>query len=768
MTYTVAVRALCEFTAKQGDLDLRFTPSPSAREGIEGHAIIASRRHSPYESEITLEGEHGELRVRGRADGFDPEANRLEEVKTYRGDLHRMPDNHRALHWAQVRIYGALLCRARELPELQLALVYFEIGPFAIGQGHETVLCETRSAEWLETYFAEQCECFIAWALRETQHRAERDSLLRELKFPFPEFQGGQRELAESVYRTIRRGGALLAQAPTGIGKTVGTLFPALRAMPEEGLDRIYYLVAKTPGRRLALDALRRIVSSDTHASLRIVELVAREKACEYPDRECHGQSCPLAHGFYDRLAAARAEAVGRGLLDQETIRQVARAHQICPYYLGQELARWSDVVVGDFNYYFDWSASLHALATLHEWKIALLVDEAHNLIERSRAMYSASLDRADFDKALRLAPKVVLRQSLGRLIRAWDSLLDTQPEPYRIHEEIPAALLRALEQFVSAATEVVNEDSPALPPEVLEPYFTALHFCRLAEVFAEHTLFDVSVSPGAGSSAFRHESSTLCLRNVIPQRFLAPRWSAAHASVLFSATLNPHEFYRDVLGLPPETRSVNVASPFSAGQLAVHVVNSVSTRFRDRQHSLEPMVHIMARQIAVQPGNYLAFCGSFDYQRQIAEQFRRLYPDIPSWCQERAMSEDARRDFLARFVRGGNAERRGIGFAVLGGIFGEGIDLPGEQLIGAFIATLGLPQLNPVNEAMRSRMHQRFGAGYEYVYLYPGIQKVIQAAGRVIRTTTDRGVLYLFDDRFAQPQVRDLLPDWWRMRHSA
>jgi DNA excision repair protein ERCC-2 len=744
LTYTVSVRALCEFTAKQGDLDRRFTPSPSAQEGMEGHSTIAARRRAGFERELTLEGDYEELHVRGRADGYDAAANQLEEFKTYRGSLERMPENHRALHWAQLRIYGALLCRKRALPDIQLALVYFDIAT-----ERETTLVERHSADSLESHFTAHCARFIGWARQETAHRGARDAALETLRFPFPDFHSGQRELAEAAYRTVRRGGALLAQAPTGIGKTLGTIFPALKAMPGAGLDRLFFLSAKTPGRRLALDALVHLDRDSTQRPLRVLELVAREKACENPDKECAGDSCPLARGFYDRLAAARTEAAQRGFLDQAALREIARAHQICPYYLGQELMRWSDVVVGDYNYYFDSSAPLYALTSSGQWKVSLLVDEAHNLIERARKMYSASLERATLD-AVRFGAPMMLKGVLDRVARAWDSMLERQTEAYCAYEEVPESFLGALERSVAAITELVAERPEILATEVEEFYFEAMSFCGLAAQLDSDTLFDIS----------RAEQSTLCLRNVIPRRFLSSRWSAAHAAVLFSATLSPPDFHLDMLGLPPDSRRIDVQSPFKAEQLAVRVVRSISTRWRDRASSVQPIVQLMGTQFDAQPGNYLAFFSSFDYLQQVATRFEDRNRHIPVWRQERGMSESERGDFLLRFAPDG----QGIGFAVLGGAFGEGIDLPGSRLIGAFIATLGLPQVSAVNEEMQRRMEARFGAGYAYTYLYPGVQKVVQAAGRVIRTTEDRGAVYLMDERFAQREVRRLLPRWWQV----
>ena len=400
MSYAVAVRALCEFTAKEGDLDLRFTPAPTAAEGMAGHSTVVGRRGAGYVAELPLTGAYPGLLVSGRADGYDPAQNLLEEIKTHRGDVARIPANHRLLHWAQVKVYGWLLCDSLGLEEIDLAVVYFNV----LSQ-KETVFRERFAATELRTFFELQCARFVAWAEQETAHRLARNASLETLRFPYPSFRRGQRQLAEAVYRAARDGDFLLAQATTGIGKTLATLFPQLKAFPGQGLDRLFFLTAKTPGRRLALDALASLREQEQNMPLRVLEHVARDKACEYPDKACHGDSCPLAKGFYDRLPAARAAALEQRWLTQEAMREVALAHQVCPYYLSQELCRWSDVVVGDYNYYFDMTALLHGLTVVNGWKVTLLVDEAHNLIDRARGMYSAELDQAEFNALRKVAP---------------------------------------------------------------------------------------------------------------------------------------------------------------------------------------------------------------------------------------------------------------------------------------------------------------------------------------------------------------------------
>nr|WP_272885188.1 ATP-dependent DNA helicase [Stutzerimonas kunmingensis] len=734
-------------------MDLRFTPSPTALEGIAGHAQVSARRGEGYEREVALEGQYGKLMVRGRADGYDPARNRLEEIKTFRGDLERQPANHRQLHWAQARIYGWLLCQTRQLDEVELALVYFDVASHK-----ETQFVERHAAAQLRAFFETQCQAFLDWAEQELAHRDARNQALTTLGFPHADFRTGQRQLAEAVYKAACTGTTLMAQAPTGIGKTLGTLFPQLKAFPGQQFDKLFFLAAKTSGRRLALDALQTLQRNGA-GELRVLELIARDKACEHPDKACHGESCPLAKGFYDRLPAARAAALQHSMLDQATLREVALAHQVCPYYLSQELARWADAVVGDYNYYFDISALLYGLTLNNDWRISVLVDEAHNLLERARGMYSAELDQRAFAGLGGKAP-APLKRPLGRVQRCWNELHREQPANYQVQPELPLKLLGALQQAVSAVTDYLGEQPGRLDAELQRAYFDAMHFCRIAEQFGEHSLFDISLLPATGRG--KTKRSMLCLRNVVPAPFLAPRLEQARSTVLFSATLNPRRFHADMLGLPTGSAWIEVESPFQADQLRVCLAEHVSTRYQHRQASLGAVVELIAQQYRERAGNYLAFFSSFDYLQQVTALLREQYPDVPFWEQTRGMQEAARSAFLDRFTE----HSKGVGFAVLGGAFAEGIDLPGNRLIGAFIATLGLPQVNPVNEQFKARLEQLFGRGlgYDYTYLYPGLQKVVQAAGRVIRTQSDEGVVHLIDDRFGRSQIRRLLPSWWQL----
>jgi Rad3-related DNA helicase len=766
-TYTVSVRSLCEFTAKRGDLDRRFTPSATALEGQAGQMAVYARRSPGYETELPLEGQWGSLRVRGRADGYEADVNRLEEIKTIRGPVERIPENRQALHWAQLETYGALIAADRGLTELELALVYVDADT-----QNETVLRQKTTAAALQAAFETRCRAFEAWARQEAGHREARDTGLATLPFPLGTLRPGQRLLAEAVYRVAAKGRCLLAQAPTGIGKTLGTLYPLLRAMPSAGLDKVGYMTCKGTGRITALEALHALREHTPGRALRVLTLVAKEQACEHPTLACHGDACPLASGFYDKLPAARAEAAATGWLDPAALRRTALQHGLCPYYLGQEMLRWADVVVGDVHHAFDPHGQLYGLAQSQGWKLALLVDEAHNLIDRARDMYSTSLSLARVREVLGEAP-APLRSPLRRLAVELADLARAQPADYQPLKAIPDDLAEALQRVNAALAEHVQNHPLDVGP-MLQFYFEVLGLQRLLDRFDTHSLCDLqrsSITPPAtaapgnlslldGDPADTANDVLLSVRNIVPGHFLKERFEGLHSVTLFSATLGPPDYPRQLLGLPEDTAWIDVPAPFPPEHLTVQVAHRLSTRYEHRDTSLDALVDLLATQFREHPGNYLAFFSSFDYLDKAAARLALRHPELPQWSQSRSMGDAARRAFLDRFVPGG----RGIGFAVLGGAFAEGVDLPGTRLIGAFIATLGLPPVSPLQDLIRERLDSLFGADHGYADLVPGMQKVVQAAGRVLRTAEDRGWVWLLDRRFARPEVRALLPAWWQV----
>ncbi|MDH2435003.1 ATP-dependent DNA helicase [Pokkaliibacter sp. MBI-7] len=781
----VAVRTLCEFAARSGDLSHRYTPAPTAEEGMAGHRLVQSRRTLDYQAELLLEGECSGLLLSGRADGYLPHKHILEEIKTHRGDVARIGPAQRTLHWAQLKVYGALLCARDNLKSVTLRLVYFDIV-----NDKETQLQEQHDRADLWQHLEALCQRFRYWAEQEQHHRELRDSSLLTLSFPYAQFRQGQRQLAENVYKTVYTGKTLMLQAPTGIGKTLGVLYPALTAMPRKALDRLFFLTARNTGKQLAVDAARQLLRAQTGPlPLRIVELSSKDNACEHPTLACSGESCPLAKGFFDRLADARAEAVQSGVLDKASLRRIALGHDICPYFLAQEMARWCDVVIADVNQYFDQQAMLYSLTLQNDWQVVTLIDEAHNLINRARGMYSAELHQARLKQLKKQLP-ADLKKPLEQLQRKWRELIRSELEPpqpdtedsavavdeaftlatppaeharpetnqrQRKGEDLgqtylqqrPLLLDGALARLISAIIDYLT-DHPA-DAVLQELLFECIGYQRLAETYGDHSV--------AGLSQQQKGKAVTGIHNLIPADFLAPRFLTSHATVLFSATLAPAAYYRDLLGLPDNSLWLDTDSPFRAEQLQVRLVNRISTRYKDRQQSIRPMVARILQQYRQAPGNYLVYLSSFAYLNAVYDALKKEAGEIHLNRQQPSMSDSERQAFIDSFQEG----QQQIGFAVLGGVFAEGIDLPGQRLIGVFVATLGLPPYDHYHELLQQRMQQRFERGYDYTYLYPGMQKVIQAAGRVIRTTEDTGVVELIDDRFVRAEVRQLLPGWWQ-----
>jgi DNA excision repair protein ERCC-2 len=451
---------------------------------------------------------------------------------------------------------------------------------------------------------------------------------------------------------------------------------------------------------------------------------------------------------------------------------------------------RWADVLVGDVHHAFDANGQLWGLMQALDWKLAVLVDEAHNLVERARQMYSADLRLGAVQETLAIAPAAV-RGSLGALARAMQDLVAGQVGAYAAMDAVPDAFVQSLQAAAAALADHFQRQPLATGP-LLGFHFELQRFARLVDSLADHSLFDVQIDAcppmasaaatvaaagpddlfaataetppdvaRAGSRPPRHLSAadiTLSVRNVVPARFLRQRFKAMHTASLFSATLGPPAYAIDLLGLPQDTGWIDVPPAFPAEHLTVRIAHGISTRFVHRTRSLQAVVDLIAAQHDGSPGNYLAFFSSFEYLEQAAGLLARRRPDIPQWGQDRRMDAGARQAFLSRFAPDG----RGVGFAVLGGLFAEGVDLPGSRLIGAFVATLGLPPVSPVHEQIRARLDKLFGADNGYADLVPAMQKVVQAAGRILRTPQDRGTLWLLDDRYARAEVLRLLPAGW------
>ncbi len=803
--FRLPVRQLVEFLLRTGSIDSRFTGFDRANEGARIHRRLQRAAGEGYAAEVFLSGLREAagitFAIEGRADGiFTDESGTvvIDEIKTTAVPVDDITEDMNPCHWAQGMVYGALYGRQEELEKLDVRLTYYQIDTDDIIRFVRHFTCGE-----LEAFLQDLLERYAPWAQRQLDWKDARSASLTALSFPFPSYRPGQRAMAGEIYRTCtaapsKQGTRLFCQAPTGIGKTMSTLFPALKAIGTGCGEKLFYLTARNTTQTAAEDAIARLHAA-APLSLRSVTLTAKEKVCLHPDAEghpaCLPELCPYAKGYYDRVNQALASLLdGENCrFDRPALAAAAQQFSVCPFELGLDLSEWCDVIIGDYNYLFDPVVHLRRFFdSSGDW--LFLVDEAHNLPERARAMYSARFCKSSLTEAKRALGrgKSSLKTALTKANKAFlegrkmvaalaprqggaevpeettavqTSLLDTAETPaialpaadYAqdgtiFCKELPSALLAPLRAAAAPLQDWLEKNPDAEGHSVLlDLYFQIQDILRAAERYDEHFASQLTAR---GSEL---ELQLLCLD---PSPFVDASLSAGRAAALFSATLTPPGYYRTVLGCP-DARAVALESPFPPENLGLYCMPSISTRYRHREASILPISDALAALASGKIGNYLAFFPSYAYLRQVWEDFTARYPDIDTLVQESGLDDAARAGFLGRFTP--HPEKTLLGFSVMGGIFGEGVDLTGDRLIGCAIVGVGLPQVSPRQEMLRRYYDEQNGSGFDYAYRWPGMNKVLQAAGRVIRTQSDKGVVLLLDDRFTQSEYARLFPRHWR-----
>lgn len=752
---TVAVTDLARFCHRRGDIDHRFAPSPTGEQGVAGHQRVYSRRPASYRSEYALEycldAADLQLTLRGRADGYDALQGFVEEIKTCRVAPATIPQAVTQLHMAQGRLYGAIICAQSDLPGLEVRLTWFNID-----SAEESSLSQHYTRDEMQAFLADTLEQFSSWLRLLVQLKQSRDDSLTALGFPYGEFREGQRELAELTYKCIDQGGQLLMEAPTGIGKTAAVLFPALKALATGKHDKVAFVTSKTVGRRAAEDTLERFVDAGYRGSA--LSLTARDKICLSPGRACHGDDCPYARGYYDKLSDALHAAIRAPALRRQDIESLAQRFEVCPYQLALDLLPWVDVVIADMHYIYSLTATLASVMDTDARRWTVLLDEAHNLPSRARGMYSARLSKAAL-MAAKTAAGNELGKSLNRINRV---LLALQKEPWReadfdSRDELPPDLLQALQDFTAITSEQLVAEPAYLQqlPAVKDFFFDVLQFLRVAEQWGND--YRLELSRGAA-----RQSLCVALNCLDPARLLAQRQLRIHALTAFSATLSPLQWTRASLGLDDQSVCTRASSPFAPGQLQVFLATAIDTRYRARDASLPDLVHLIEQWLQDQPGNCIVYFPSYKYMQDCLRAMQLQAEQFPSrtiWQQRQDLDDSGRQEMLDLLTR-----RQDVAaFCILGGIFGEGIDLPGEQLASVVVVGVGMPQVNRDTRILQAWHEQRYGAGFDYAFLYPGMQKVDQALGRVVRRMEDSGTALLIDPRYRERQYRELLPPWWQ-----
>lgn len=779
---TVQVKELVEFTLRTGDLrhERGFTRKNRALAGTLGHHQVQRSRPEGYEKEVCLsygiETDRLILRVQGRLDGLLIEGDRvlLEEIKTVTGLWDGKAD---ALHWAQLQVYGFIYASERRLPSLTLQLTYLNLDTDGV-----TEFRKSWAMEELNEFFQRAASLYLRWIEEYLRRCDSRDASIRTLDFPF-RYREGQRELAVAVYRAISQKTRLFVEAPTGIGKTISVLFPALKALSEGKVERLFYLTARGTGRAAAEKAFEDLRASGLSATT--LTLTAKDKVCIRDGQPCDVLECPLARGYYDRRHRAMEAAFVHQELSRSVLEEIAHEYQVCPFELALDLSLWVDTVICDFNYVFDPTVWLRRHFSEEQGPYAFLVDEAHNLLDRSREMFSAELDNGQI-QALRRAIQPHIKacaRALSKLSAALrrynagtkaaipepnqpdsgDLFSVAAPDAEAIPERLqdPSDCLEALVPLVEKAAELaedwlVRNEESEFRTDLLDLYFRFHSFLRTAERYDEHYAI---LWNGDGPVRVK----LYCLD---PSQLIADALQRARASVFFSATLTPIEYYREVLGGESSDPILQLASPFPSHHLAVIVQSRLQTHFKARAESLADVVEAIGNVVLERTGNYLVYFPSYQYLSLVYEQFQLRFPNVRTRVQRPGMTDSDRAAFLEAFSL---VQTEGLaGFAVLGGVFGEGVDLVGERLIGVVVVGVGLPQLSPERDLVRDYFQKKGGSGFDYAYTFPGMNRVLQATGRVIRSETDRGVVLLIDARFAQWRYRRLFPRWWRTTGAA
>ncbi len=753
----ISVRNLVEFILRRGSIDNRKKSNHTALEGAKIHRKLQKEAGETYEKEVflktTVELDDIQLTIEGRADGIFQKDGLyyIDEIKTSEPRFEDLEQEQVDLFFHQARVYAYIYCHKQELTEINLQLTYFQTTEEQI-----TRKTEYQTIEQLDEFFKKLIADYEEWMIFRENWRTVRNASLMALKFPHDNYRKGQRELAVAAYKTIKTKQKLFAEAPTGTGKTVSTLFPTLKAIGEESGERVFYLTAKTITRQVAEDAM--VAFNDAGAEVKSVTLTAKDKICFLDETTCNPDQCPYANGYYDRINEGLWDLLNHeNQITREVIETYAKKHTLCPFELSLDVSLWCDVIIGDYNYLFDPTVYLRRFFEEEKNEDNIfLIDEAHNLVNRSREMYSAELSYRGAKNVYAIVPKEFkkLRRRINKLLKEFDKIQELSNEggwDYH-HQKAPAeSLITAGYQLSEVIQEWLAEfPEHAIQETILPFYFDLLHFLKISEFYDDH--YETTVEKTYHDFVIKE----FCID---PSLFLEQSLDKGRSSLLFSASFSPLSYYQETLG-GKESLAYRLPSPFPEENQQVLIANYIETTYRKREESSPRLVETINQFISGKTGNYFIFFPSYQYLDQTVEAFKERYPEVRVLIQETVMNETEREDFLANFKI--DPAETLVAFCVLGGIFSEGIDLRGTRLIGSMIVGVGLPQMNHEQELIKEYYDEKDNLGFAYAYQLPGMNKVLQAAGRVIRDTTDEGIVVLADRRFATRNYRQLFPNHW------
>ena len=754
----ISVRSLVEFILREGDIDNRVSGSMEKDAMLLGgkiHRKIQSRMGTNYTAEVPLKIQMPcdgfVLQIEGRADGVLKDDGKvlIDEIKGILRSLEHL-EAPVPVHLAQAKCYAYIYAVQNSLKCIDVQMTYCQMETEEIRR-----FCQEFEFQELQTWFQDLVTQYEKWAKFEIEWRNVRNDSIRQIEFPFP-YREGQRDLVTSVYRTILRKKKLFIQAPTGVGKTMATVFPAVRAVGEGLGEKIFYLTAKTITRTVAEQAFSLL--KEKGLLYKTITLTAKEKICFCEEAECNPDACPYAKGHFDRVNDAVFDLITHsGDWSREVLEEQAKKHMVCPFEMSLDVSNWADAVICDYNYAFDPQAHLKRFfSESGKGEYLFLIDEAHNLVERGREMYSASLYKEDLLEVRKLV-KAEDPKLAKRLSECNQQFLELKRvcEHYQILKSVSHIALKLM-NVLSKLEDYLEECKDAEKKKrVLDFYFAVRSFLNIHDIMDEnYVIFSEMMEDGRFQIKLFCVNPSVNLQNYLEQ---------GNSTIFFSATLLPVHYYKKLLSVEKDDYAVYAHSSFPQENKFLFIGTDVSTRYTRRGESTYQR---FARYIAVmaeqKKGNYMAFFPSYRFLEEVHTCFLECVDhEVDSICQVSYMDEEQREEFLEEFEQ--EREKSLVAFCVMGGIFSEGIDLTDDKLIGAVIAGTGLPQVCTEREILKQYFNAADMDGFDYAYLYPGMNKVLQSAGRVIRTESDRGVILLLDDRFRAMRYREVFPREWQ-----
>ena len=756
----ISVRNLVEFILREGDIDNRTGGGPDPENmqmGSRIHRKIQRQMGSDYQAEVPLKAEIAcngfTLKIEGRADGLihTKEQVMVDEIKGVLRELDRVQEPA-GIHLAQAKCYASMVAEQEGLDEIGVQMTYCQMETEEVKRFQYSY-----QSNELKVWFDEVIRQYKKWAKFQIEWRKARNASIKGIEFPFP-YRKGQRDLAVSVYRTILRKKKLFIQAPTGVGKTISTVFPAVKAVGEELGEKIFYLTAKTITRTVAEQAFETL--REQNLKFKVITLTAKEKICFCEETSCNPDDCPYAKGHFDRVNDAVYELLMQeDVMSREVLEAQARKHKVCPFEMALDVSTWVDGVICDYNYVFDPDARLRRFfAEGGAGGYLFLIDEAHNLVERGRQMYSAELCKEDFLSVKKLvkgeAPRFAKRlEACNKILLA----MKKECENYKVLDNIShfgIQLMNVLSETDRYLEECVDKE---VRETVLDFYFQVRSFLNIYDGLDENYVIYTEYQENG-----RFVLKLFCVN---PAANLQKCLDKGNSAVFFSATLLPIQYYKRLLSTEKDNYAVYIDSSFDTKKRLLMNGVDVSTRYTMRSREMyQRYATYIFRVVKAKMGNYLIFFPSYRFMEDVYQEFTQLLAsdeeEMELVVQQKHMDEEERENFLRAFEMG--REKSLIGFGVLGGIFSEGIDLTNEKLIGTLIIGTGLPQVCNEREILKSYFDQKGLSGFDYAYRYPGMNKVLQAAGRVIRTEDDRGVILLLDERFQREKGEEIFPKEW------